>query len=305
MTYDLTQTVYATFGARHFDSTNKLEGYTGWGQTNYNENFGFDVNSKTEDDDQIYKFNLTWDVTDDVMVYATWSEGYRVGGLNRDPNIATPTYTPDKLTNYELGWKTTLLDGRMRFNGAAYYSQWDDMQFTIYEFALSPVGNTYNVGESEIKGAEMDLSYLVVENFTITAAAAYNEAQTTKDFVLSNDKLAVPDGTDLPNVPKIKYALTSRYEFDVAGLDSFVQLAYSYTDESWNDIRPDRRIKQDEFSNLNVRAGFDTGDWGIDFYVNNLTDENDNITVGPRSYYATATPQRPLTVGMKLSMRFD
>tara|TARA_B110000503_G_scaffold36706_1_gene60031 strand:- start:19627 stop:21945 length:2319 start_codon:yes stop_codon:yes gene_type:complete len=305
VTYDLTQTVYATFGARHFDSTNKLEGYTGWGQTNYNENFGFDVNSKTEDDDQIYKFNLTWDVTDDVMVYATWSEGYRVGGLNRDPNIATPTYTPDKLTNYELGWKTTLLDGRMRFNGAAYYSQWDDMQFTIYEFALSPVGNTYNVGESEIKGAEMDLSYLVVENFTITAAAAYNEAQTTKDFVLSNDKLAVPDGTDLPNVPKIKYALTSRYEFDVAGLDSFVQLAYSYTDESWNDIRPDRRIKQDEFSNLNVRAGFDTGDWGIDFYVNNLTDENDNITVGPRTYYATATPQRPLTVGMKLSMRFD
>ena len=193
----------------------------------------------------------------------------------------------------------------MRFNGAAYYSQWDEMQFTIYEFALSPVGNTYNVGEAEIKGAEMDLSFLVVENLTITAAAAYNDAQTTQDFILSNGKLAVPDGTDLPNVPEIKYALTSRYEFEVAGLDSFVQLAYSYTDESWNDIRPDRRIKQDEFSNLNVRAGFDTGSWGMDFYVNNLTDENDNITVGPRSYYATASPQRPFTAGVKLSMRFD
>jgi outer membrane receptor protein involved in Fe transport len=305
VTYDITETVYATFGARHYDSTNKLKGYTGWGKTNYNENYGFDVDSKTEDDDEIYKVNLTWDVTNDAMVYATWSEGYRVGGLNRDPNIATPSYAPDKLKNYELGWKTTLLDGRMRFNGAAYYSQWEDMQYTIYEFALSPVGNTYNVGEAEIKGVETDFTYLVLENLTITAAAAYNDAQTSKDFVLANGVLSVPDGTDLPNIPEIKYALTSRYEFDLAGLDSFVQLAYSYTDKSWNDIRPANRVRQDEFRNLNVRAGFDKGSWGMELYVNNATDENDNISIGNRAYYFTSTPQRPLTVGAKLSMRFD
>ena len=305
VTYDITKSLHATFGARHYDSTNKLEGYTGWGKTNYNENYGFDVDSKTEDDDEIYKVNLTWDVTDDAMVYGTWSEGYRVGGVNRDPNVPTPTYAPDKLKNYEFGWKTTLLDGRMRFNGAAYYSQWEDMQYTIYTFDLSPVGNTYNVGEAEIKVVETDLTYLLFENLTITAAAAYNDAQTSKDFILANGAISVPDGTDLPNVPEIKYALTSRYEFDLAGLDSFVQLAYSYTDESWNDIRPSARVKQDSYGNLNVRAGFDAGGWGMEFYVNNATDENDNITVAPRAYYFTATPQRPLTAGLKLSMRFD
>ncbi len=305
VTYDITKSLYATVGARHYDSTNELAGYTGWGRTNFVEDYGFNVDSKTEDDDQIYKFNLTWNVTDDALVYGTWSEGYRVGGLNRDPNVPTPSYAPDKLTNYELGWKTTLLEGRMRFNGAAYYSEWVDMQYTIYTFDLSPVGNTYNVGEAEISGFETDLTYLVLENLTITAAAAYNDAQTSEDFVLANGVVSVPDGTDLPNVPEIKYALTSRYEFELAGLQSFAQVAYSYTDESWNDIRPSERVEQDDFANLNLRAGFDKDSWGMDFYVDNVMDDNDNITVGPRAYYLTATPQRPLTVGVKLRMRFD
>ena len=306
LTYDITDSFRVTFGARHYDSTNKLEGYTGWGKTNYQEDFGFQVDSKTEDDDQIYKFNLTWDVTEDAMVYATWSEGYRVGGLNRDPNLTTPTYAPDKLTNYELGWKTTWLEGRLRLNGAAYYSQWDDMQYTIYEFALSPVGNTYNVGESEIKGAELDFSWLMLDSLTISGAMAYNDAQTTDDFILQSGTVSAPDGTDLPNVPELKYTVSGRYEFDIAGLNSFAQLAYSYTDESWNDIRPANRVKQDEFSNLNFRTGFTTGTWGVDLYANNLTDESDNISVGNRSYgNLTSTVQRPRTIGVRFSMRFN
>jgi iron complex outermembrane receptor protein len=309
LTYDITDSLRATVGARHYDSTNKLEGYTGWGQTNYNPNFGFDVDSKTEDDDEIYKFNVTWDVTQDAMVYATYSEGYRVGGLNRDPNVTPATYAPDKLTNYELGWKTTWLEGRLRFNGAAYYSEWDDMQFTIYDFALSPVGNTYNVGEAEIKGAEMDFSYLMFDSFTLSGAMAYNDGETTQDFILQTRTgevdFNVPDGTDLPNVPEFKYTLNGRYEFTLASLDSYAQLTYTYTDESWNDISPDDRVKQDEFKNLNLRTGFNTGAWGVELYATNLTDENDNISVGNRSYYDTATPQRPRTVGVRFNMRFN
>ena len=309
LTFDITDSLRATVGARHYDSTNKLEGYTGWGKTNYQEDYGFNVDSKTEDDDEVYKFNVTWDVTDDAMVYATYSEGYRVGGLNRDPDVTPSTYAPDKLKNYELGWKSTWLDDRLRVNGALYYSEWEDMQFTIYEFALSPVGNTYNVGEAEIKGAELDFSYLMFDSLTLSGAMAYNDAETTQDFVLQtrngNVDFEVPDGTDLPNVPEIKYTMNARYEFSLASMDSFAQLTYSYTDESWNDIQPGDRIKQDEFSNLNLRTGFDTGGWGVELYATNLTDENDNIFIGNRSYYDTATPQRPRTIGVRFNMRFD
>ena len=309
ITYDFTDSLRATFGARHYDSTNKLEGYTGWGQTNFNENLGFDVDSKTEDDDQIYKFSVSWDVTADAMVYATYSEGYRVGGLNRDPEVTPSTYDPDKLTNYELGWKTTWLDGRLRVNGAAYYSEWDDMQFTIYDFALSPVGNTYNVGEAEIKGAELDFSYLMFDSFTLSGAMAYNDGETTEDFVLNSRNgdvdFNVPDGTDLPNVPEIKYTLNGRYDFTVASLDSYAQLTYTYTDESYNEIRPSRREQQDEFSNLNLRTGFNTGTWGLELYATNLTDENDDVFIGNRSYADSAVPQKPRTVGVRFNMRFN
>jgi len=309
LTYDITDSLRTTVGARHYDSTNKLEGYTGWGKTNYQEDYGFNVDSKTEDDDQVYKFNVTWDVTEDAMVYATYSEGYRVGGLNRDPDVTPSTYAPDKLKNYELGWKSTWLDDRLRVNGALYYSEWEDMQFTIYEFALSPVGNTYNVGEAEIKGAELDFSYLMFDSLTLSGAMAYNDAETTQDFVLQTRDgsvdFSVPDGTDLPNVPEIKYTMNARYEFSLASMDSFAQLTYTYTDESWNEIRPGRRAKQDEFSNLNLRTGIDTGGWGVELYATNLTDENDNIFIGNRSYYDTATPQRPRTIGMRFKMRFN
>ena len=56
------------------------------------------------------------------------------------------------------------------------------MQFTIYDFALSPVGNTYNVGEAEIKGRRLDFSYLMFDSFTLSGAMAYNDAETTQDF---------------------------------------------------------------------------------------------------------------------------
>jgi outer membrane receptor protein involved in Fe transport len=225
--------------------------------------------------------------------------------LNRDSEIATPTYAPDILTNYELGWKTTLLDGRLRFNGAVYFIEWEDMQYTIYEFVLSPVGNTYNIGEAEITGVEADFSYLVSERFTLSGAIAYNDAETTEDFVLESGTLSVPSGTELPNIPEFKYNLTARYEFMLASYDSYAQLAYSYTDESYNQIRPSRRVLQDDFSRLNFRTGFNTGAWGVDFYVNNLTDENDNISVGQRPFQSSATTQRPRTVGVKFSMRFE
>jgi outer membrane receptor protein involved in Fe transport len=309
LTYDITDSLRATVGARHYDSTNELEGYTGWGKTNYQENYGFDVDSKTEDDDQIYKFNVTWDVTDDAMVYATYSEGYRVGGLNRDPNVATPTYAPDKLNNYELGWKSTWMDGRLRVNGALYYAEWDDMQFTIYDFSLSPVGNTYNVGEAEITGAEMDFSWLMFDSLTLSGAVAYNDAETTEDFILQTRTgevdFNVPDGTDLPDVPELKYTLNARYEFTLASMDSFAQLTYTYTDESWNDIDPSDRLEQDEVSNLNLRTGVDNGGWGLELYATNLTDENDNVFIGNRSFYDTATSQRPRTIGIRYFMRFN
>ena len=73
--------------------------------------------------------NLTWKFTDDAMVYATYSEGFRPGGINRRGTV--PPYMADYLTNYEIGLKTTWANNRLRFNGAVFQQDWDDFQFPI------------------------------------------------------------------------------------------------------------------------------------------------------------------------------
>ena len=63
------------------------------------------------------------------MFYATWSKGFRPGGINRQP--LAPPYAPDFLVNYEIGWKTTFLGSRLRWNGAIYHQKWEDIQFSF------------------------------------------------------------------------------------------------------------------------------------------------------------------------------
>jgi len=307
LTFDITDRVSITGGARFFKNDSKLVGVVGWGPVLFG-NADTAVDETYDDEDSIFKANVTWRVSDDVMLYATASEGYRPGGLNRDPGLAlvgAATYTPDKLRNYEIGWKTTLMDQRMRFNGAAYVSDWSDVQYTIYDFSLSRCcGSVYNLADAEIRGVEMDVTVLLTDQWELSAAAAYNDGKTKGDFELINGRLAVPDGTALPNVPDLKGNIWTRYSFDMGGMGAYVQAAWTYTGSSYNEIRPDQRVKQDSFDMLNLRAGFSKESWGVDLYLNNVTDTVAQIYISPRPYEPSTTTNRPRTFGARLWTRF-
>ena len=244
------------------------------------------------------------------MVYATISEGYRPGGLNRDPGLVvtagTIEYMPDVLTNYELGWKTMSADGRVRFNGAFYYSDWEDVQYTIYSFALSACcGNVYNLGDATIRGFEADITGLITDQWSVSAGLSINDGETKGDFVLPSGLLTVPDATELPNVPESKGYLSSRYEFDMSGFDAYAQFVWSFTGFSYNEIRPSVRASQSGYQILNLRAGINQGDWGIDAFINNAMDEVAEIYVAARPYQPTTTTNRPRTYGLKYWKRFN
>jgi outer membrane receptor protein involved in Fe transport len=304
VSYDFTDSLTATFGMRWFDESHSVSGVVGWGQGIYGLR-ETPADSKTSNDDTIFKGNLTWRLSDNKMVYFTYSEGYRPGGLNRDPALPSQSWIPDKVTNYEFGWKTTSEDGRMRWNGAAYFMDWDDIQYTIYEFALSACcGNVYNLSTAEILGAETDITYLLSENWLISAAVAYNDGETTDDFILATGKLSVPKGTVLPNVPEWKGNILARYEFNLSDMPAYAQLAWSYTGSSWSEIRPDQRFKQDSYSIANFRTGLNNGSWGVDLYINNLTNEDAQIYVQPRNYEPTTVVNRPRNFGLKFWKRY-
>lgn len=312
LTYDISDSVSITGGARWFDEEATISGVVGYDGTAYVPSPGKDthVNAKATNDDVIFKANLTWNVSDEALLYFTWSEGYRPGGVNREPTFVgteLEAYIPDVMTNYEFGWKTTLADGRVRFNGAAYFMDWDDIQFTIYDFGLSACcGNTYNLSTAEIKGAEFDLTWIISQGWMLSLAAAYNDAETTGDFVLPNGALSVPKGTPLPNVPELQASGFLRYNFNLTDtLPAYAQLAWSYSDSSWSEIQPSQAWNQRSYNFGNFRTGIDRGNWGLDLFINNLTDERADLYVHPRSYEMTTTTNRPRNYGLRFWSRFE
>jgi iron complex outermembrane receptor protein len=325
--FDFTDSFSGTVGARWFDEEASLEGVVGWGPSAYDPARDPDaqdtpVDSSVSASDTIFKVNLSWNLSDDAMTYFTWSEGYRPGGINREPALppSAVAWEPDYLTNYEIGWKTMLAGGKVRFNGAVYFMDWEDIQYTVYDSGLSfCCGNVYNLSTAESKGVEADITWQASDAFSLAASVSFNSAETTANFILplgAGDPLSVPSGTPLPNVPEFKANISGRYEFSIGEFGAFAQLVYSYTGDSQSSIRPIqtpdafrfpgdfRNYPQSSYAIANLRAGFGKDGWGVDLFVNNLTDEVADYFVHPRNYEPSTVTNRPLSYGAKLWMRF-
>ena len=173
------------------------------------------------------------------MFYATWSRGFRPGGINRQPNA--PAYDPDYLTNYELGWKTTF--GPMRWNGAVYHQMWKRFQFSFLgENSLTVIQNGR---DATVNGIETDVSY-IAGGLTLNAAAAYINAKTKQNICIVSfdeaadcDTLYVNDPADpdddvqdfivtpgrarLPVTPRFKASATARYTWPMGAGRMHVQ----------------------------------------------------------------------------------
>ncbi len=111
------------------------------------------------------------------MVYFTRSEGFRPGGVNRRGTF--PPYIADFLTNYELGWKTSWFNDRLRFNGAVYHMTWDDFQFSFLgENGLTNVTNARAARSSQ--GVEADLQWAVTDGFSLYGGFAIQKSELAK-----------------------------------------------------------------------------------------------------------------------------
>ena len=320
LTFDFTDTLSGTIGARWFDEEASLKGVVGWGDSGppFDSNLENFVDSKISTSDTIFKVNLSWSMSDDALLYFTWSEGYRPGGVNREPALppSALTWVPDFVDNYEIGWKTTLADGRVRLNGAAYFMEWENIQYTVYNSSLSfCCGNVYNLSTAEIKGVEADITFLATDALTLSASLSFNDAETTGDFILPTAglTLSVPKGTPLPNVPDFKGNVLARYNFSIGDFGAYAQISYSYTGSSTSEITRDDRGRypfdqnmwpQDSYGIGNIRAGIDKESWGVDVFVNNFTDEVADYYVHPRPYEPSTVVNRPISYGAKLWMRF-
>ncbi|MFC3051934.1 TonB-dependent receptor [Kordiimonas pumila] len=328
ISYDLTEKLTLLGGVRFYKYDNSLYGFNGFighctgsyvdgvfveDRENGTPQYPcFDtkiLDGRKKNSDVLFKLNLTYQIDDDKMVYATYSEGYRPGGVNRArvPNI--PGYDEDFVTNYELGWKTSWLDNRLRFNGAAYYMKWSDIQFNFLDFTVSNLTIIQNVGGARTYGAEFDLDFAATENLTVSFSGSYNDAKLTSEYKRSPDSdVLAPPGTRMPYVPVFQFTSSARYEQDIADIPSFFQASLSYTGDSWSNLDLSIREKQHNYALLNLSAGISGDGWTFSVFADNVTDTRAEISKFypgyPSEVDTTIATNRPRTIGLRFGQKF-
>jgi len=265
--------------------------------------------------DTISKFNLSWTPTVNTLFFFTRSEGFRPGGFNRGGGIpsANPdfptvsvTFDTDDVTNYELGWKTLLFNNTLRFNGSAYFIEWDNMQVSRFDPQnVSILTFIENSADSEIFGIEADFSWRATENFTLHGAFSYNDTELTS--VDAQVIELAPIGSELPLVPEFQVHLRGRYEqFVNWGVVErwHAQLSGIAVTNSFSSLAAEDRERQAGYAIFNAAAGVANANWTAELFVENLFDKRAELFINNQDDIRRITTNRPLTAGIKFTYHF-
>jgi len=320
LSFDLTSKLTANVGYRFFRYDNSLDGFFGFGANNpYGSSTGenstvanrgvacvqpgilgnpcTDLSNSVKKDGSIPRFNLTYKFDDDHMVYATYSKGFRPGGLNRrlqpPPLPSLATYAPDYLTNYELGFKTSWLNNHLRINGAFFWEDWTNFQYGF--LGQNSFTIVRNAGSARIKGAEQQIEWVPLQGLNISLGATELDPKLNKDFCLDVDANgvplpltscssydSVPAGTQLPIVPKFKGDATARYTFPLSdGMDGHVQASFAYQSETRSRLSPyENQLigSVPAYGTLDLLAGIAKGNLTAELYAANALDRRAQTT---------------------------
>ncbi len=329
-----------TGGLRYFETENSLKGFFGFsavfsGMTGESQCFDpepfrtapcTNLDKTVKEDGNTKRLNVTFHATDDVMLYATWSEGFRPGGINRQRHHSPvrgglPDQLRDRLQDH-LGQQPPALQRR-------------DLPGRLGRlpvFVPRPNGLTEirNAGQARIKGFEADIVWAVSEGFTLSTSAVLPRREDDsrvlrhalrwrqprwfsrrrwRSRVIGTDPspiaadprapngtiMQAPKGQELPVQPKFKGNAIGRYEFAMGEPEAHVQAAWVYQGSAWSDLRTAEREllgKQPSYSIVDFAGGIDNESWGLELFVKNAFDERAEI-----ARYAECSTFQPRPTG--------
>ncbi|WP_296677170.1 TonB-dependent receptor [Novosphingobium sp.] len=327
--YDLAPTLTAIAGIRGYIADNTLYGFSGFNGgssvraciagTTYPESPCVSIDKKQVESGVIWRGGLRFKPSDNLMLYATVSRGFRPGGNNRRPGV--DPFKSDKLDNYEVGWKTHF--GNVYFNGAAFYEKWKNVQFGLVPLNNNGITNTYNAGNARIYGIEGDISTRI-GGLSLSASGTYVDAKTTTDLcavdpVTKNivcDPLVppvAPAGTRLPVMPKFKGSVTARYEAPMANGKGFIQTVVSHQGGTRSALLDSEAIAlgfTKAFTSVDFSAGVHWDKWRVEAFIQNAFDTRGELgrgtfcATGFCAPYARTYPTRPQLFGVKVGVDF-
>ena len=327
VSFAMNDTSELSIGARWYDIAVDFEGsanssfYNGFGNPD-TQQFGSNLSAqyapgnangypdKAETDGVIGKVTYSWKPSEDKMYYVTWSEGFRPGLLNRPVGRTSadgsysvpPSVDSDEITNWEFGWKNTLRDGRLRFNGSIFRVDVSGLQSTIFDPSIVNLFFSDNAADAEIKGVEGDFIYYTEGGLILSGAFSILDTEITKSLIPTGDIVV---GQELAFAPGYQANVSGRKEWTMEGGNTgFWQVQFNMSDKSYSDIMQPNRAKQDSYNLTNIRAGMTNDEWVAELYVDNVTDERAEISntfVFDRQRVAVI---RPMTVGLRYKLKF-
>lgn len=339
VSYDVTERLNVTLGGRYYDFEEERRFTTGGLFSN-----GDDQVDSTSSDGFNPRLLVSYDVSDDMTVNAQASQGFRLGGVNDPLNVPLcdagdlqtfgnfQSYEDETLWNYELGFKSEF--ERVRFNAAIFYTDIEDLQVTLDAGSCSS-RISFNVPEAHTLGVEWELVAYPSELLMLTLSGSMLEAEFDSTVVDSEGNVlgGVEDGNRLASVPEFQVSASATYTFPVDAFGSdemYVSAVLQHVGDRFT--QPSDQVEGagnfvsglpfggatgnevtavdlelDAYEQLNLSAGIIWSTFEAVVYVNNVTDENAELSFdrerGGRARLAFRNNQ-PRTVGITLRKFF-
>ena len=265
-----------------------------------------------KDEKVTWRVNLDWNVTDETLLYANVTTGFRSGGFNLAFFSQTPEYEPEELIAYELGYKSRFLDNSLQVNGSLYYYDYESIH-TFTEEACPPgntpgdtpedlnsacavVNSTSSVQAApgaEVWGLEFDVLWLATDNLTVGGNFSYTDTEYSESFLVvdgadpttpgaiytglnNGDRVRDLKGNPLPRIPEMKasaYMVYNWYLGDRGNIDLFG--SYSWVDEVYFAAFEDELDRAPAYSRVDLRATWTSAaeSWVVSAFVNNVFNE--------------------------------
>ena len=299
----------------------------------------------TDDQEVTPRVGLTFRPNEDIMFFGIVSTGFRPGGYNGDLNfdlgnlndllatagdISLPTrdggaasvseriadvtskldFNGDSATNYELGAKLRLLDGRMNLTASAFHFDWKNaiLLQDAGELAGLTAALTYNanVGAAHSTGFDLNVSGMVTENLFLRLGIQRVEAKIDSAFQPKGG-LAQQKGNRLPDAPELKWSVSAAYMFPVMdGIEGEVRLDWSGQDKSWSDVSNTLEIPRYDIANIRLTVSEAAENkWRVSLYARNLSDDEILVWNGGTSLFGTVNSYaRPRNYGLEATFEF-
>ena len=274
--------------------------------------------------DFVPKVSVKYNLSENSLVYALFTEGYRPGGVNRgrsEAPIYPDVYDADYLDNYEFGVKSTLLDGRVRLNLTYFSMDWENYQIELVDPSNLRCGslNAYpepqcgqpwqkvvaNLGDAESDGLQMEVLALINDSTEFGFNSQWVSAETVSPLADGS----APAGSRLPQVPEFKANMWIEKSIPISFMganEAFFRGSVAYTGDSVSTVQPEYQFAQESYTLVDAKFGIIGDDWEMDLFVTNITDERADIAVNDWNFdwyfgRGNKITNRPREIGIRFT----